>query len=742
MEQLQYTILKSIHSYRNPILDKIVISLDLMNTAYFYVLAILLLFIFWNRRRGVHLLLITSATAVLGFILKRALQLPPPDPNIVVIIGTSSGYGFPSLSAQLAMTFWGYLSLNVRKMWLSSIATGIILIVSITKLYLGVHFPLDVVGGLIVGAAVVFLYISIEGKIMKETKRDSSLESITSATQSPNNQGDIDVTPDTGNAEAFLIEWEDEADKKYIWTRSQVEERYPDPVTPLFGDIFFPNVAHAVYDALGEQLNLLKKGYTPKYAIFNGYVYGNFEPRNMFSKLKLIRIFLSLYKQADEVERNFESKMEVPNLKRVAELEDFPFHKASLNELHEHLTRAERAFREWMIAQNITFFFTEGGLRLLQIETKLLFSSDPTLFSKLTLGLENESIKMNRDIARLAELVRNKANLVSIFESHSGKELLSIVETDPRFRTFKEEFNTFMEQHGYRTAHWDFVHPMWWEAPEIPLDLVRDFVIKTVDIDQKLASQSSGRNEAMEKVKLECKSLWRRPFKRYYLKWVDLAQRYTVLKERRPINMYKVWRPLKMSVRELGKRFVEAQILNDFTDIYFLKIQEVAETLATLATSQPSLEWQSDFKKLVAERRRIWKQQFKITPPSIIEWKVRRRKQKRHKEVGMSGVAGSPGKVTAKACLILNIEEFGKIRSGEILVTKYTNPSWTPLFVLASGIVTETGGMLSHASIVAREYGIPAVVSVQNATKFIKDGETITVDGEKGVVVKGSVANQ
>jgi phosphoenolpyruvate synthase/pyruvate phosphate dikinase len=100
----------------------------------------------------------------------------------------------------------------------------------------------------------------------------------------------------------------------------------------------------------------------------------------------------------------------------------------------------------------------------------------------------------------------------------------------------------------------------------------------------------------------------------------------------------------------------------------------------------------------------------------------------------MEGIPGSPGKVVGVTRIVLNREEFGKLKKGEILVAPLTTPVWTPLFALAGGLVTEAGGILSHGAIVAREYGIPAVMSVPGATKFLKDGQRVTVDGSKGLI--------
>ena len=100
----------------------------------------------------------------------------------------------------------------------------------------------------------------------------------------------------------------------------------------------------------------------------------------------------------------------------------------------------------------------------------------------------------------------------------------------------------------------------------------------------------------------------------------------------------------------------------------------------------------------------------------------------------LKGVAASPGRITAPARVLHGPEDFAQMQAGDVLVAAITTPAWTPLFVRAAGIVTDVGGPLSHGSIVAREYGIPAVLGTDSATKRIRSGQTITVDGSEGKV--------
>jgi pyruvate,water dikinase len=100
----------------------------------------------------------------------------------------------------------------------------------------------------------------------------------------------------------------------------------------------------------------------------------------------------------------------------------------------------------------------------------------------------------------------------------------------------------------------------------------------------------------------------------------------------------------------------------------------------------------------------------------------------------LAGTAGSPGTATGRACLITGPRDFHRVGPGDVIVCRCTDPAWTPLFTIAAGVVTETGGMLSHAAIVARERRIPAVLGVPGAMTALRDGEIVVVDGSAGTV--------
>lgn len=171
----------------------------------------------------------------------------------------------------------------------------------------------------------------------------------------------------------------------------------------------------------------------------------------------------------------------------------------------------------------------------------------------------------------------------------------------------------------------------------------------------------------------------------------------------------------RRTVFELNNRFPE--IFEQPKDILFLTL---AEVYALPAGTR-------DYKKRLAIRKAN-------RPRNESLWESFSLGKKTNKQDALTGVSGNRGLCRGRVRKILTLQEFDKMQPGDILVCRYTDPSWTPLFVLASAVVSDTGGPLSHSAIVAREYNIPAVLGCGNATKVLSDGQEIIVNGDKGVI--------
>jgi pyruvate,water dikinase len=172
---------------------------------------------------------------------------------------------------------------------------------------------------------------------------------------------------------------------------------------------------------------------------------------------------------------------------------------------------------------------------------------------------------------------------------------------------------------------------------------------------------------------------------------------------------------------------VQAGVLREAEDAYYLRFQELHEVVRTHAVDE----------RLVEERKEAFRSYAALTPPRVLtsdgEAVAGAYRRDDVPDGALVGLAVSAGVVEGRARVILDMED-ADVEAGDILVTAYTDPSWSPLFVAIAGLVTEVGGLMTHGAVVAREYGLPAVVGVEGATRLIRDGQRIRVHGTDGHV--------
>jgi pyruvate,water dikinase len=221
------------------------------------------------------------------------------------------------------------------------------------------------------------------------------------------------------------------------------------------------------------------------------------------------------------------------------------------------------------------------------------------------------------------------------------------------------------------------------------------------------------------------------------LRW---AQTFALVREDSIFDIGLGYPVLRGLLTELGRRFVGAGAIAEAGDIYWLERAEVERAAEALDRGE-ALENLTD---RIQERRAVWQAKKRLVPPQQLPTKGRVMGIKTDAFMPVSaedqtgdaikGVAASPGQVTATARVLLGPEDFHQMQPGDILVAEITTPAWTPLFAMAAGVITDVGGPLSHGSIVAREYGIPAVLGTGVATQRIRSGQTVTVDGSAGEI--------
>jgi pyruvate,water dikinase len=316
-------------------------------------------------------------------------------------------------------------------------------------------------------------------------------------------------------------------------------------------------------------------------------------------------------------------------------------------------------------------------------------------------------------------------DVLSMMAGGDDETIRRTLSVSARGRTLIGNVDRFLDQYGYlSTAGTDFSRTPWSETP----GLIWSAIGRTAQQPPRPPSQDVGniREQAREKVRSSLSPLLRLHFDRLLkstLWYVDLRERSSLLYSEDSYQMRRIF-------LALGSRYVERGELNRPDDVFYLEIDE----LRSLVNGGLSME---SARATIAARRQQMEQDALIELPETIVGDVVPTKavETDTDQPFLAGISGSRGRVQGTARVILDPADAPPtLTRDDILVVPFTDVGWTPLFAGIGGIVAETGGQLSHTSIVAREYGLPAVVNVKNATHLIHHGQDVTVDGDSGRV--------
>ena len=317
----------------------------------------------------------------------------------------------------------------------------------------------------------------------------------------------------------------------------------------------------------------------------------------------------------------------------------------------------------------------------------------------------------------------------------------------------RSELDSFMAEYGHRAAgEIEAAEPRWVERPELILDTFRDYVLNPEgnNPDEMIERQNTARREAEREIK---ERLYRHPLG--WLRWPLFRAQITQARRLQPLRENPKFTLLELSLqqrrlwRELAGRWIERGLIDDPDDVYYLLFDELA-TL-TRRSTDPLVAARMGSR---IRRRKLQFAQWKQSPAPplrdrfgdpIVSAADRQLEQplsapapEAEQEVRLPltlrGIAASNGEAEGHAHVADSAAAGRELTPGQILVARFTDPGWTPIFPLAAAVVTEIGGVLSHGAIVAREFGIPAVVNVQKATQQIRSGDLLRVDGSSGQV--------
>ena len=352
-------------------------------------------------------------------------------------------------------------------------------------------------------------------------------------------------------------------------------------------------------------------------------------------------------------------------------------------------------------------------------------------------GFESRIMQANDDMFAIATLIKAQPALYEAVIATPARRLMTVLRRRNDTGEVLEAIDTYLATYGHQGYSLDFGEPTQQEDPSAMFVTLKNMVQRA---DYDPAKHGAEATRKREKALAEIRELLE-PFEYWQFRYrMWFAYQYYPMREESCFVLGTAWPGLRRIAAELGQRLVDVGTLSEPDDLYFLTSDEIKPALAARGLGKAMPEYLA----LTANRRELREARKRLHPPGTIPEEASENPGVKFKETQfknddssdtLRGIPVSPGTITAPASRIMNAQEFDRMQPGSILVCPMTSPAWTQLFAHAVGLVTDIGGILGHGSIVAREYGIPAVVGTGNVTRRIESGQTLEVDGDAGTVV-------
>ncbi|MEG6586383.1 phosphoenolpyruvate synthase [Dendrosporobacter sp. 1207_IL3150] len=349
--------------------------------------------------------------------------------------------------------------------------------------------------------------------------------------------------------------------------------------------------------------------------------------------------------------------------------------------------------------------------------------------SKAPVG--NVTSEMGLALGDVADIIRGYPSVIEYLKTAADAEFMTGLDGVEGGNKVKTSLNSFLAQYGMRaTGEIDITVPRWREDPTQLIGSILSNV-ESNSAGMHRTQFLQGEVEAKKAVESLIRRLQYTRFgfiKAKIMKHLLVAYRQVIgVREHPKFFIVQNFDIIKKAILEEAEYLVAAKILEKADDVFWLSLDELIEVINSKKADL----------SIIKKRQEEFKQYIKLSPPRAMtsEGEIITGLQQQQ-DIPEGALVGSPvsvGLVEGRARVITNLAN-ARLNKGEILVAPFTDPGWTPLFPLAGGLVTEAGGLMTHGAVVAREYGIPAVVGVDGATVKIKDGEMIRIDGRKGYV--------
>lgn len=343
----------------------------------------------------------------------------------------------------------------------------------------------------------------------------------------------------------------------------------------------------------------------------------------------------------------------------------------------------------------------------------------------------NITSEMGFALLDIADVIRPYPEVIAYLEHTKDDNFLDELVKFGGGKETRQAIDAFLDKYGMRcVGEIDIAKTRWSEKPITLVPIILSN-IKSFEPGESRRKFEQGRMQAQKKEQDLLDRLMSLPDGEHKAaetkRMIELVRNFSGYREYPKYHMISRYFIYKKALLKEAEQLAQAGVIQEKEDVFYLSFEELRETVR---------EKKLDY-TIITQRKDKYKTYEKMSPPRVItsDGEILSGSYKR-KNIPPGAIAGLPvssGVIEGRARVILKIED-ADLEEGDILVTPFTDPSWTPLFLSIKGLVTEVGGLMTHGAVIAREYGLPAIVGVDNATKLIKDGQWIRVHGTEGYI--------
>ncbi len=538
--------------------------------------------------------------------------------------------------------------------------------------------------------------------------------------------------------EDFPITWDSPEDGGLFWFWDQMH--HPHPVTPLTAAIDGPAFSSGTGKAAAALFMPIKAFHVRS---VNSYFYFGNEPLIETAEETAARehsLEALMMRIAPRILQDWETVYLPEVMALNTRLRDYPYAEATPRALADLMDEAlANRTRQWELHFLAVFPVMGATFQFINTYEELFGPPENNEHYEMLGGFPNKSVEAGQVLFDLAQDLRALPGVESTIRETPPQAVLAALERTAAGKDAAARLQSYLDEYGWRSDQFELIDRSWREDPTPLVHNLKGYLRQNaVDprVEQGKAAAERQRlvREMMARVdgnQAQANTLQM---------FLAMAQQMLPVQENHNFYIDQMNTVLlRLPALEAGRRLTAAGALGEVDDIFFLNIQEIQEALV-----KPDPSWRALTTQRRADRQRWWK----IVPPQFIgtaRADADPRVDSLDRFFGLShepsrdprvitGNAASKGVVTGPAKVVRNLGESDKLEPGDILVCEMTMPPWTPLFSIVSAVVADSGGVLSHCAIVAREYGIPCVVGTRIGTQKIRDGQMLTVDGAKGIV--------